>query len=103
MGPGGLSLGPEVWHAVRRSGVPTKLTPREMKVLQRMVHDTGGGVNAIAADLGITPRGVKFHRLHLYDKLQCPARRPEGLITRFWQIVEQTRREGAKGGAGREG
>ncbi len=46
----------------------SKLTPREMDVLERLV--TGGSNKQIAGDLGISPRTVEVHRARVMAKMK---------------------------------
>ncbi len=59
-----------------------KLTSRESEVLEHLV--TGKSNKEVAAELGISPRTVEFHRAHLMEKTQA-----RGLpdLVRFWIAV----------------
>ncbi len=59
-----------------------KLTSREYEVLEHLV--TGKSNKEVAAELGISPRTVEFHRAHIMEKTQA-----RGLpdLVRFWIAV----------------
>jgi two-component system, LuxR family, response regulator FixJ len=60
-----------------------KLTSRERQVLEQLV--TGRSNKEIAAQLGISPRTVEFHRAHVVEKLEAKGL-PE--LVRIWLLAE---------------
>ena len=68
-----LPLSSHEWHAIVRT---LGLSPREADVVDGILHDRDS--QEIAARLGLSPRTVRFHLEHVYQKLG---------VTRRHQIV----------------